>query len=115
VLTPAPIEIREGSLIDYRLRLHGVPIRWQSEITAWQPPFRFVDEQRRGPYRRWRHEHLLVSRDGGTLNQDIVQYDVLGGAFVNRLLVERDLKRIFEFRERKLIELLAGPAALPAG
>jgi ligand-binding SRPBCC domain-containing protein len=57
IVTPRPIAMRAGALIEYRLRLHGVPLRWQSEITAWEPPHRFVDEQRRGPYRAWIHEH----------------------------------------------------------
>ena len=66
VLTPPPIEMKVGTLIDYRVRLRGVPMRWQSEITAWEPPHRFVDEQRRGPYRLWIHEHTFTSQDGGT-------------------------------------------------
>ena len=57
VLTPRPIMMQVGMRIDYRLRIYGLPVRWQSEITAWQPPHRFVDEQRRGPYRLWVHEH----------------------------------------------------------
>ncbi len=61
ILAPSPVEMREGTLIDYKLRLHGVPIRWQSEITVWQPPFRFVDRQRRGPYRLWVHTHRFES------------------------------------------------------
>src|SRR5579871_5848818 len=58
ILTTRPIEMRRGALIDYRLRIHGLPIRWQSEIVEWDPPHRFVDEQRRGPYRLWHHEHV---------------------------------------------------------
>jgi ligand-binding SRPBCC domain-containing protein len=67
VLTPAPIEMRPGTLIDYRLRVRGAPLRWRSEITAWEPPYRFVDEQRRGPYRAWIHEHRFEERDGRTI------------------------------------------------
>lgn len=105
VLTPEPIELRAGTLLDYQLKLHGFPVRWQSEITAWEPPRRFVDEQRRGPYRRWIHEHRFEPRDAGTLAQDCVRYAVLGGRLVNRFLVEPYLRRIFAFRQRKLLEL----------
>ena len=59
VLTPAPIQIAAGTIVDYRLKLHGLPIRWQSVISEWEPPARFVDRQLRGPYRRWNHEHRL--------------------------------------------------------
>lgn len=102
VLTPRPLEIRAGTVIDYRLRLHGLPIHWQSEITLWEPPSRFVDEQRRGPYRRWRHEHLFEAVDGGTLCRDQVEYAVPGGWLVNSLFVRRSLLGIFEFRQRQL-------------
>jgi ligand-binding SRPBCC domain-containing protein len=105
VLTPPPIPMHVGQRIDYRLRVRGVPIRWQSEITAWEPPHRFVDEQRRGPYRAWIHEHTFEAQDGGTLARDLVQYAVLGGALVNRLFVARDVERIFAFRSEMLREI----------
>jgi ligand-binding SRPBCC domain-containing protein len=105
VLTPAPIPIAAGTLIDYRLRLHGVPIRWQSRICLWEPPFRFVDEQTRGPYRRWYHEHVFEDVPGGTICRDIVDYAVPGGWLMDRLLVRTDIARIFRFRMLKLKEL----------
>ena len=107
VLTPAPIEIAAGTLIDYRLRLHGVPIRWQSRISVWEPPVRFVDEQTRGPYRRWYHEHVFEEVDGGTLCRDIVDYRPLGGWLANALLVRRDLLKVFAYRQQQLGPLLA--------
>ena len=76
MLTPAPVEMKAGALIDYKLRVHGIPIRWRSKITEWEPPVRFVDEQLRGPYRLWIHEHEFESRDGGTLVRDYVRYAV---------------------------------------
>ncbi len=105
ILSRGPLEMRAGLLIDYRLRLRGWPMRWQTEITAWEPPHRFVDEQRRGPYRAWIHEHRFEERDGGTLVMDRVRYRVPGGAVVDRLLVRRDLRRIFFYRGKKLEEL----------
>ena len=111
ILTPGPIQMKAGALIDYRLRLWAIPIRWQSEITAWEPPHRFVDEQRRGPYRRWIHEHTFVERDGGTLACDRLQYSVLGGSLADYLFVARDLKRVFAFRQetlRRIFEQEAG-------
>lgn len=102
VLSEGPIAMAEGVRIDYRLRLHGVPIRWQSEITSWNPPRRFVDEQRHGPYRLWIHEHRFRERDGMTLAEDFVRYAVPGGWVVDRLVVCRDLRKIFSYRRKKL-------------
>jgi ligand-binding SRPBCC domain-containing protein len=109
VVTPAPIRMRAGLAIDYRLRLHGIPIRWQSVISEWEPPFRFVDEQVRGPYRRWHHEHLFEIVDGGTRCTDLVDFEVPGGPLVERLFVRAELHRIFAFRQRKLSEIFAVP------
>ncbi len=99
VLTPAPIEMRAGTLIDYRLRLHGIPIRWRTEITLWEPPVRFADTQLRGPYRLWVHTHTFEEKDGGTLCRDDVRYAVPGGALIERLFVRRDVERIFAHRQ----------------
>ena len=109
VMTEPPPAMAAGVRIDYRLRLRGVPVRWQSEITAWEPPFRFVDEQRRGPYRVWIHEHrFAVERGpGGTevvVATDKVRYAAPGGRLVNRLLVAADLRRIFTYRSERLYE-----------
>ncbi|REK05536.1 MAG: CDP-paratose 2-epimerase [Planctomycetota bacterium] len=105
VLTEPPIDLAAGTLIDYRLRIRGLPIHWQSCISVWEPPQRFVDEQIRGPYRRWHHEHSFESCDGGTLCRDVVDYEVYGGALVHWLIVRGDLLKIFHFRHRKLREL----------
>jgi ligand-binding SRPBCC domain-containing protein len=74
ILTPRPIVIQAGTRIDYRLRVHLMPIRWQSEITLWQPPRQFVDEQRRGPYALWHHRHDFDADAGGTWIRDHVEY-----------------------------------------
>lgn len=102
MLTPAPIAMRVGALIDYRLRVHGIPLRWQTEITEWKPPFRFVDEQRRGPYRRWVHTHTFEERVGGTWCHDEVVYAVPGGRLIDRLFVRRDVEAIFAYRRRAM-------------
>ena len=106
VLTPAPIDMQAGTVIDYRLKLRGIPLRWQSQITAWEPPHRFVDEQQKGPYRLWRHQHTFIDDKGGTLAIDRVEYAVHGGLLVKKLLVEPELKRIFDYRNRNLREML---------
>ena len=91
-----------GTLIDYRLRFRGFPLRWRSEITAWDPPHRFADVQVKGPYRQWIHEHSFVEQDGGTLAGDRVQYAVWGGALANWFVVRRDVERIFDYRRQTL-------------
>lgn len=101
-LTPAPIEMRRGTLIDHKLRIHGVPIRWRSRITVWEPPNRFVDEQVRGPYRLWRHEHVFEEREGGTVVRDCVQYAVPFDFLVHDLFVRRDVEKIFAHRTETL-------------
>jgi ligand-binding SRPBCC domain-containing protein len=101
VLTPSPIVIQRGTRIDYRLRLHGFPLRWQSEITEWDPPNRFVDEQRRGPYKRWIHTHSFVADRGGTRMRDVVEFEV-PFAFIARWFVQRDVRAIFAFRQAAL-------------
>ena len=106
VLTPRPIEMEVGTHIDYRFKLRGIPVRWQSEITEWNPPHFFADEQRRGPYQCWIHKHTFDETDGGTLVGDEVEYAVLGGGLINKLLVRPDIEKIFEYRSEKLQELL---------
>jgi ligand-binding SRPBCC domain-containing protein len=102
ILTPAPIEMREGAVIDYALRIRGVPLRWRSRIRAWDPPHRFVDEQVRGPYRVWVHEHRFEPKDGGTLVVDDVAYSVRFDALIHGWLVRPDVERIFRFRTAAL-------------
>jgi ligand-binding SRPBCC domain-containing protein len=98
----APAFITRGTLLYYRLRVRGIPIQWQSQITAWEPPTRFVDQQTRGPYSLWIHEHLFEESEGGTLVKDNVEYAVPGGRLVQQLLVAPDLERIFTYRHRVL-------------
>ncbi len=102
--------IGEGTLLDYRLRLHGIPLRWQSKITDWQPEFRFSDLQTRGPYAYWHHTHEFVEADGGTLVRDTVQYRLpfgVPGDVVAHALVLKDLETIFSYR-MSVVEKLFG-------
>jgi ligand-binding SRPBCC domain-containing protein len=114
ILTQDPIEMRAGTRLDYKLRIHGVPIRWQSEITVWEPPLRFVDRQTRGPYRSWLHTHVFFSHQGGTVVVDFVRYAAPGGSVVQRLLVAPDLQRIFSYRHEILQKLFDAHIAVPA-
>ena len=102
MLTPGLIEMHAGTLIDYRLRVHGIPIRWRTEISEWQPPHHFVDQQLRGPYTLWHHTHTFEERNGGTLCVDRVRYRPRGGTLVQWLFVRRDVERIFQYRQQRL-------------
>lgn len=110
VRTPDPIRMGPGTLIEYRLRLHAVPLRWISRIEEWEEDRGFVDHQVRGPYRLWQHRHEFVPQGESTLVRDRVRYALpLGrlGDAANVALVRRDLRRIFDFR-RDSVQLLLG-------
>jgi len=100
ILTPQPIPMREGIIVDYRLRLFGVPLRWRARILRWQPPTGFVDEQMRGPYRLWEHSHNFYAEGDGTIIEDVVRYALpfwpLGE--IVHPIVRLQLGRIFRFR-----------------
>ena len=107
ILTPRPIEMKAGLLLDYRIRLHAIPIKWRTEISAWQPPFRFVDQQLKGPYKLWHHEHTFEEVDGKTIVHDNVHYIPRGGSLIHRFMVKPDLEKIFRFRHDRLTEIFA--------
>lgn len=107
IVSALPIEMGEGTLIDYRLRIRGAPVRWRTRITGWDPPHRFVDEQVRGPYRLWRHTHTFEARDGGTLCRDVVEYRAPLDLLTHRWLVRPDLERIFAFRREALAAIFS--------
>ncbi len=120
IVTAQPIEMRKGALIDYAIRLRGIPVRWRTEITLWEPPHRFVDEQIRGPYRLWRHEHIFEpTGEDATRMIDLVTYQlprapVLGG-LLHRLVVRPDLEKIFKFRAHSVRAAMSRLAPAPLG
>jgi len=108
ILTPMPFKISHGSLLDYKIRLHMIPIKWRTEICVWEPPHRFVDQQLKGPYKKWYHEHTFVDKgEGITSVIDNVHYIPRGGSLIHRLMVKPDLKRIFAYRQEKLNEVFS--------
>ncbi|MBK7704268.1 MAG: SRPBCC family protein [Acidobacteria bacterium] len=101
IITPQPIDIRKGALIDYRLKLRGIPITWKTEITQWNPPFDFVDSALKSPYKQWIHLHTFEEDENGkTMMTDLVRYrlpfEPLGD--LAHFLVRRELENIFDFR-----------------
>jgi len=108
IITPLPIEMKKGTLIDYKIKLNAVPFAWKTEISEWEPPYRFVDRQLKGPYRIWIHEHTFRSHDGKTIVKDKVEYLPPGNIaepFIHKLVVQKKLERIFSYRRQKITEI----------
>lgn len=108
ILEVKPQPVRQGTLINYSLRVHGIPLRWTSEIVEWEPPHLFVDLQLCGPYKLWRHEHHFEPREGGTLISDTISLALpLGflGQLAYKIKVQSDVQEIFAFREEKICAL----------
>ena len=109
-ITPQPIAMSEGSLIEYRINLHGIPMGWKTLISKWAPPNEFVDEQLSGPYKQWIHRHTFIEiGPNTTLIEDEVKYrlpfEPLGD--VAHFFVERQLNYIFDFREKTVNEIFS--------
>ena len=101
ILTPQPIPMQEGTVIEYKLRLLGVPLRWKTRILQWQPPTGFMDEQVRGPYRLWEHTHRFYDDEDKTIIEDVVRYGLPFWPFgeIAHRIVRLQLERIFRFRQ----------------
>jgi ligand-binding SRPBCC domain-containing protein len=120
VTTPRPIAMGEGALIEYRLKLHGVGVRWKTRIEVWEPPHRFVDVQLSGPYALWHHTHTFEPDGAGaTIISDRVRYAIpFGplGELARLAFVGRDVEGIFDYRREAVGELMGAQAdAAPAG
>jgi uncharacterized protein len=105
ILSMSTDSIEEGTIIRYRLRLHGIPVQWRTNICEWNPPYSFVDEQKRGPYKKWRHTHKFEAHGSRTKMIDQVQYSLpLGilGRIVHSLKVRKDVSRIFDYRRERI-------------
>jgi ligand-binding SRPBCC domain-containing protein len=108
ILTPSPISMQVGTLIDYHIKLMGVPFFWRTLISDWEPPYRFVDQQLKGPYVFWRHEHTFVQHEGYVLMTDRLHYLSPGWIFeplIDRLFVRPQIEKIWAFRRRCFDEL----------
>lgn len=108
ILTPLPIEMREGALIDYKLKIQGVPVRWRTRIAAWEPPHRFIDEQLKGPYTLWVHEHRFEPIPGGTRMYDEVTYLAAAGplsSWITRAFAKPRVESLFDSRSVTMREI----------
>lgn len=108
IVSPKPVEQRTGTLIDCKLNIHGLPLRWRTLVRDWGSPHRFVDEQLKGPYRRWIHKHTFEPQNGGTLASDSFSCALPCDSIEHPLFVRRDIEKIFAFRPQMLKEKFGG-------
>jgi ligand-binding SRPBCC domain-containing protein len=108
MLTPTPIKMQVGTLINYRIKLMGIPFFWRTHINVWEPPYRFVDEQLNGPYVFWHHEHIFEQKDGYVLMTDKLHYLSPGWflePLINRFFVTPQIKKIWGYRDQQFKKL----------
>jgi len=109
IITPQPIVIEQGTLIDYKLSMRGLPMKWRTEISVWSPPFEFVDQQLSGPYRQWIHRHTFTEAGPSkTFMLDEVRYRLPFEPFgdLAHFFVRRELDYIFDYRQKTVVEIL---------
>ncbi|MBI3234973.1 MAG: SRPBCC family protein [Bacteroidetes bacterium] len=109
-ITPTPIDIKRGAIIDYRIKLFGVPVKWRTQITKWEPTACFADNQERGPFKLWYHVHTFKAFGSQTIMTDTVHYLSPGGIleFIPHILfVKRQVHKIFEYREKAIQKYFA--------
>lgn len=109
IQTPQPIEMKTGTQMEYRLQLFSIPFRWKTNIDLFEPPFRFVDRQVSGPYKLWRHLHEFHETADGVLMVDQIDYQIgwwLAGRMAHAMMVRSTLENIFDYRRRRVAELL---------
>ena len=109
IITPLPIEMKSGTIIDYYIKIFSFPIRWRTIITNYEYPSQFIDQQLKGPYSFWHHTHTFEKTENGTLIKDQIRYVVpfgFLGRILNYLWIKRDLKNIFNYRKNKIKQLI---------
>ena len=109
IITPQPIDLKQGALIDYKMRMRGIPVNWRTEISVWNPPFEFVDQQLRGPYRQWIHRHTFTElSENQTLIEDEVRYRLPFEPFgdIAHFFGRREIDRIFGYRQKTVADIL---------
>lgn len=115
VLTPLPIKMERGALIDYTIKVVVLPLRWRTLITTYEPPNKFVDEQLKGPYSFWHHTHTFESVDNGVLIKDVIKYAIPMGIFgriLHYIWIKNDLKRVFDYRKEVIDKIFSNDEVL---
>ncbi len=111
ILTPQPIKMQKGTMIDYKIKLNGIPMKWRTEITDWQPGIMFADNQVKGPYVRWYHQHFFKDLGNGTTEMtDRVEYLSPGWILepiINAVFVKNEVEKIFDHRNKVILSLFA--------
>ena len=110
ILTALPIKMQTGTIIDYQIKLYGIPFRWKTEINFWEPPEVFIDTQIKGPYSIWIHEHRFAEQDGQTIMTDTVNYDIAAGFLslpIHKLFLKKQIEKIFAYRRETINRYLA--------